>query len=253
MPPIDDSIDKIFQNPGIIEGERSVAAKPSCGGLRNDAMGSFRFVLAAAVLALVACAAPSRETGQGCAVPRLAASPAPGILLGDLGMPPGSLRDDEIAAMAHCLGPDLDAAFARVRDKAIDGKNWTTMSTSYRASEHGMFLQVYADAAAAPSYRLYEMGARMPEGATLLKRSFRVGADGKAEAFRIFIMTRERTGYAPDAHDWRFAVFQPDGTLIGETGGRGDANVRFCIECHRAAQAQDYLLFVPPRFRIDAR
>jgi len=186
-------------------------------------------------------------------VPRLAAAPASQILLGDLGMPPGSLRDDEIDATADCLGHDLDAAFARVRDKAIDGKNWTAMSTNYRASEHGMFLQVYADTAAAPSYRLYEKGARMPEGATLLKRSFRVGADGKAEAFRIFIMTREKPGYAPEANDWRFAVFQPDGSLIGETGGRGDANVRFCVECHRAAHAQDYLLFVPPRHRIEAR
>jgi hypothetical protein len=216
-------------------------------------MTPLRLVLAIAVLALVACATPPREAAQGCVVPRLAASPASQILLGDLGMPPGSLRDDEIDATADCLGPDLDAAFARVRDKAVDGKNWTTMSTNYRASEHGMFLQVYADAAAAPSYRLYEKGARMPIGATLLKRSFRVGADGKAEAFRIFIMTREKPGYAPEANDWRFAVFQPDGTLIGETGGRGDANVRFCIECHRAAHAQDYLLFVPPRFRIDAR
>lgn len=228
-------------------------AKPSHASPRTGPMTPLRFVLAVAVLALVACASPPRETAQGCTVKRLAASPAPGILLGDLGMPPGSLRDDEISAMADCLGPDLDAAFARVRDKAIDGKTWAVMSTNYRASEHGMFLQVYADAAAAPSYRQYEKGARLPEGAALLKRSFRVGADGKAEAFRIFIMTREKPGYAPDANDWRFAVFQPDGSLIGETGGRGDANVRFCVECHRAAHAQDFLLFVPPRHRIDAR
>lgn len=227
-----------------------MAAKPSCGALRNGAMGPVRLALAAAVLALVACASPSREVAQGCAVPRLAASPAMPIELGDLGMPPGHLRDGEIAATADCLGRDLDAAFARVRDKAIDGKTWTAMSTGYRASEHGMFLQVYADTAAAPSYRQYENGTRMPMGATLLKRSFRVGADGKAEAFRTFIMEREKPGYAPEANDWRFAVFQPDGTLIGETGGRGDANVRFCIECHRAAHAQDYLLFVPSAYRI---
>ncbi len=230
-----------------------MAAKPSRGSLRNGPMTPLRLVLAAAVLALVACAAPSRETAQGCTVKRLAASPASQSMLGDLGMPPGSLRDDEIDATADCLGRDLDAAFARVRDKAIDGKAWTAMSKGYRASEHGMFLQVYADAAAAPSYRQYEKGARMPEGATLLKRSFRVRADGEAEAFRIFIMTRERPGYAPEANDWRFAVFQPDGSLIGETGGRGDANVRFCVACHHAAHAQDYLLFVPPRYRIDAR
>lgn len=216
-------------------------------------MTPLRLVLAAAVLALVACAAPPRETAQTCAVPRLAASPAPPILLGDLGMPPDLLRDDEIDATADCLGRDIDAAFARVRDKAIDGKTWTAMSTGYRASEHGMFLQVYADAAATPSYRHYEKGARMPEGATLLKRSFRVRADGKAEAFRIFIMTREKPGYAPETNDWRFAVFEPDGSLIGETSGRGDAKVRFCVECHRAAHAQDYLLFVPPRHRLDAR
>ncbi len=230
-----------------------MTAKPSRGTLRNGTMRSARFALVALTLTLVSCAPPPREAAQGCTVPRLAAMPAMPVELGDLGMPPGHLRDGEIDATAACLGRDLDAVFARVRDKAIDGKAWTAMSKGYRASEHGMFLQVYADAAAAPSYRLYEQGGRLPVGATLLKRSFRVGGDGKAEAFRTFIMEREKPGYAPDANDWRFAVFQPDGTLIGETGGRGDANVRFCVECHRAAHAQDYLLFVPPRHRIDAR
>lgn len=213
-------------------------------------MSSRFLVLAAVASALVSCAAPAPRVAGACDVPRLAAAPASPGELGDLGMPPASLRDGEIAATAACLGKDLDAVFARVRDKAIDGKSWAAMSTGYRASEHGMFLQVYADAAAAESYRQYEMGAPLPVGATLVKRSFRVSADGKAEAFRTFLMEREKPGYAPDANDWRFAVYQADGALIGETGGRGDANVRFCVECHRAAHAQDYLLFVPPAYRI---
>lgn len=227
-----------------------MTAKPSCGRRRNGAMRSVLFVLA---MLLAPISAAAQGVVPECRVTRLAASPAPREALGGLGMPPFHLADAEIDRTAACLTAALDRTLAAVRDRAIMGKGWTTMSSAFRASEHGTFLQVYADGKAAPSYARYEAGARMDEGATVIKRAFRVEADGQARPYRVYVMERMRAGYEPGVNDWRFAAYESDGTLVGETGGRANARVRFCAECHQAGRAQDYLLFVPPRHRIDAR
>ena len=205
--------------------------------------------LLGAMVALAGCARAPVDPAT-CRVARLAAAPVEASALGGLGMPPAHLSAVEIDAVAACLAPGLDAAFAAVGDRALVGKRFAPMSLGYRASEHGMFWQVYADPAAADSYRRYEAGARIAQGGTIVKRSFRVAADGKVEAYRVFAMERMAPGYAPDANDWRFALYAPDGALVGETGGRGDAGVRFCVECHAAARTQDFLLFVPPAYRM---
>ncbi|MFM7344183.1 MAG: cytochrome P460 family protein [Tagaea sp.] len=207
-------------------------------------------ILAAALTLLASCATGPRIDHASCRVERLAASPAPASALGGLGSPPAHLTTAEIEAVADCLRPRIAAAFASVGDRAVAGKSWAVMSRAYKASEHGMFLQVYADPAAAESYRRYEQGARIGRGGTIVKRSFRVETDGRAAPYRTFVMERMTPGYAPDANDWRFAVYEPDGSLIGETGGQGDARVRFCVECHQAARVQDFLLYVPPAYRI---
>jgi Cytochrome P460 len=213
-------------------------------------MGSM--TMAAALAVLTGCAAGPGTDAASCRVGRLAASPAQTSGVGGLGMPPAHLTQAEIDAVAACLEPRIASAFASVRDPSVAGKSWTAMSLGYRASEHGMFLQVYADPAAAESYRRYEAGARIGSGGTIVKRSFRVEADGRAVPYRTFVMTRKAPGHEPDANDWQFSVFEPDGALIGATGGEGNARVRFCVQCHEAARAQDFLLFVPPSYRIPA-
>jgi hypothetical protein len=75
-------------------------------------------------------------------------------------------------------------------------------------------------------------------------------ADGRARAYRIYVMEKMRAGYEPEPHDWRFAAYGSNGALVGETGGRNDARVRFCAECHAAARAQDFSIYVPPTYRI---
>jgi hypothetical protein len=209
-----------------------------------------RSVFFAFPLLLVCLSVAAQDVVPACRVARLAASPAPREALGGLGMPPVHLSEAEIDRIAACLAAALDRTLAAVRDRAVAGKGWSTMSNAFRASEHGTFLQVYADAKAAPSYARYEAGARMGEGATVIKRAFRVDADGHARPYRVYVMERMRAGYEPGVNDWRFAAYEADGTLIGETGGRANARVRFCADCHQAGRAQDYLLFVPPRHRL---
>lgn len=204
-------------------------------------------------LALLAVSAPAQaqSSGAGCRVERLAASPALREATGGLGNPPNHLAPDEIARMATCLTPALDRTFAAVGDPAIRRvRDWAAMSRTYKASEHGTFLQVFAEPQAARSYRQYEAGPAMEQGAVLVKRAFRVDADGRARPYRVYVMEKRAPGAAPGTNDWRFAAYEPDGSLVGETGGRNDARVRFCAACHAAARAQDFLLFVPPAFRL---
>jgi Cytochrome P460 len=199
---------------------------------------------------LSGCATAPLVDSASCRVARLAAAPVPAGSLGGLGMPPTHVTQAEIDAVAACLAPGLDRAFAAVADPAVRGKTWVPMSTAYRASEHGMFLQIYADAGAAESYRNYERGARIAAGGTIVKRSFRVEADGRAVPYRTFVMERRAPGHEPGINDWRFAMFEPSGVLFGETGGQDNARVRFCVQCHEAARAQDFLLYAPPSFRM---
>ena len=204
---------------------------------------------------LFAMTPPARAQGfvPECRIQRLAETPALRETTGALGMPPRHLSAEEIERTAECLVPALDRAFAAANDRAIRSvRDWLRMSRSYKASEHGTFLQVFADRRAAPSYVRYEQGAPMTEGAIIIKRAFRVEADGRARAHRIYVMEKMPAGYEPALHDWRFAAYEPNGTPVGETGGRNDARVRFCAECHAAAREQDFLIYVPPAYRIPA-
>lgn len=213
-------------------------------------MGKWRVVLAVSGV-LWGCSPLPKDEASACRVPRLAAAPAPAATTGGLGMPPGTLTQAEIDATAACLAPALDAAIARAEDATIRAtRQWRPASRTYIASEHGYFLQVFVNAAAADYARLAEAAPKLPQGAAVLKRSFRVAADGTAAPGPVFVVERMAPGYDAAFADWRFAVTTPAGPRMGESGGRDADKVAFCGECHRAARAQDFLFFVPPRFRV---
>ena len=206
--------------------------------------------------ATLAAACASRGDGPGaaveaCRVDRLRAQPAASHMLGGLGTPPEHLSAAEAAATAACLAPALDAVLASAKDPVLRGAAaWAPMSQAYRGSEHGMFLQVYTNPAASGSYLKYELGVPIPVGGVVLKRSFRVAADGKASPFALFVMERMAPGFSPDTNDWRFALIAPDGSTVGATNGPDDAKVRYCAAGHATARRQDFLLFVPPGLRL---
>ncbi len=198
---------------------------------------------------LLAACAPMADGASACRVARAAGAPADA--LGRLSYPPMVLEQAEVDAMAGCLSSELDAALARAEDATIRAtRGWRAMSRTYMASEHGMFLKVYANAAAASDYAKAERGARLPQGAAVLKRSFRVDMAGNAAAGPIFVMERMAEGYDAPNGDWRFAVTTPDGKRVGESGGENAPAVAYCAGCHKSARVQDFLFFVPPRQRV---
>lgn len=213
-------------------------------------MGKWPILLAVSGV-LWSCSPIPKDEAAACRVARLAAAPAPAAVLGSLGQPPETLTAAEIDATAACLAPALDAAVARAEDATIRAtRGWRPASRTYIASEHGYFLQVFVNAAAADYVRLAEAAPKLPQGAAVLKRSFRVAADGTARVGPVFVMERMAPGYDAAFADWRFAVTTPEGPRMGESGGRDAARVAFCGECHRAARAQDFLFYVPPRYRV---
>ncbi len=210
-----------------------------------------------AMAALAGCMAgpPGPLVDAQCRVVRVAAAAAagrpaaPAELGGQPGNPPSVLTGAEIAAVADCLKPALDAALARADDATIRAAGASRpASRTYVASEHGMFLQVFANATGA-GYLAYEKGGRLPQGTAIVKRSFRVAADGTSAPGPLFVMERMTSGYDASTNDWRFAATLPDGQLVGESGGRDAAKVAYCAGCHKSAHVQDFLFFVPPAFR----
>lgn len=209
------------------------------------------FLCCSAVFSLVSASANAQTYSAECRIERLTTTPAARNTAGALGNPPEHLNDSEITKTSECLSSALDRALALVRDAAVARtKSWTAMSSGYRASEHGTYLQVFANPQAAGSYALYEDGARMDVGSTIIKRAFRVEIDGRTRPYRIYIMERMPPGYEVKLNDWRFAAYEANGALVGETGGRQNERVRFCAECHQAARTQDFLFFVPPKYRF---
>jgi len=130
--------------------------------------------------------------------------------------------------------------------------DWKNVSTQpYASSTHGgRYVANYASRKAAPSYGRFEKGGAMPMGGVLAKSSFVVTPEGHVSVGPLFLMEKMGGGFNKASGNWRYTLIMPNGRTVGTTGGKGDRNVRFCIECHAAvAQSQDSMFFLPEEFR----
>ncbi len=84
----------------------------------------------------------------------------------------------------------------------------------------------------------------------IAKDSFAVTQGREIVLGPLFVMQKMAPGFSPATGDWRYMQIQPDGTLLGQTGGPGSERVEYCIGCHLAVQRQDHLYFVPPEYRV---
>jgi hypothetical protein len=89
-------------------------------------------------------------------------------------------------------------------------------------SPHGAFLKLYANDIAIEAAKA---GQPMPDGAIIVKENY--GPD-KQELMAITPMYKMQ-GYNPDAGDWFWAKYGPDGSV--DTAGKVDS----CINCHTTA------------------
>jgi hypothetical protein len=100
-------------------------------------------------------------------------------------------------------------------------------------SPHGAYMKLYANDTAMNAARA---GKYMPYGAILVKENY--GKD-KKNMTALTPMYRVR-GYDPDAGDWFWAKYGPDGKVMKA------GKVKDCIDCHRVRKANGWL-FVRPQ------
>ena len=165
---------------------------------------------------------------------------------------------------------DLSAADAlvvydKVRDRMVAGyrlsndrsaesfARWRRFNSApYRSATHGQrYVNNYANAIGR-AYGRYEAAGPMPVGAILAKDSFAVTQRGDVFTGPLFLMEKMPPGFRPDAHDWRYSMIMPDGSLFGVTNGEGSERVEFCITCHEAVEEEHHqMFFVPDEYRVE--
>src|SRR5258708_3370354 len=128
------------------------------------------------------CAAAPSETGTvatTCVVPRLAATPERITKPNAPGNPPAPvLTDPELRTLTNCVRPNLAAAFgASESPPAREYSTWRLYSSQPFGSEHGSYLEIFANNKAA-AFGKFEDAGVLPEGAIIAKSHFSVTESG---------------------------------------------------------------------------
>ncbi len=98
---------------------------------------------------------------------------------------------------------------------------------------HGARLTTYLNDAAHDA--LTGGAASMPDGAIIVKENYSPGG----ELMAVTTMYKV-AGYNPEAADWHWVKFLPDGSV--DNGGMAQGKVPMCIACHAQQAANDYVL-----------
>lgn len=140
---------------------------------------------------------------------------------------------EEVAAL-----PDASAEAVLAYLSAADFRNswdlWPGKGEKYEGTEpHGALLTTYLNPAAAQAAT--SGAGRMPPGAIVVKDNFM--PDGMLGASTVMYKIE---GYNPEAGDWWWAKFMPDGSV--DMDGMAQGRVEMCIGCHAKGADNDYLL-----------
>ena len=148
---------------------------------------------------------------------------------------------------------EMAAAFSQTDDtSASKYLSWKRYNIApYESTEHGdRYLNNYTNKKS-QAYVKYEKSGIMPVGSVLAKDSFTVLKSGEIYPGPLFLMEKMQKGFKPEFGDWKYVMYLPDGSFIGETNGEGDENVEYCGACHaRVGQSQDHMFFLPLNYRV---
>lgn len=164
------------------------------------------------------------------------------------------LEPAEANAAYDCLNADMKNSYAKSGVKeAGHYMDWKVFSTApYASGTHGgRHVSNYGNAVAEEAYALYEEGGKMPVGSVLAKDSFAVQTDGRAVVGPLFMMEKMGAGFNKASGNWKYMLILPNGQTVGITNGQGSGAVKFCYECHMAAEDTDSLFFLPEEVRVN--
>jgi hypothetical protein len=159
----------------------------------------------------------------------------------------------EARSVYGCLMGEMKAAYAKAGLRQIKGyTDWLVVNNApYQSGTHGgRYVNNYTNSHGDYRYKRFEKSGKMPLGSVLAKDSFVVRPDGKVSVGPMFVMEKMDKGFNKASFDWRYTLVMPNGQIVGMTGGKGSANVKFCYECHvGVADDQDSMMFVPEESR----
>ncbi len=164
---------------------------------------------------------------------------------------PANLSTAESLAIYDNIADDLARGYAAADEPAAKNfRGWRQYNSApYRSATHGnRYINNYANAKASRYGRL-KSGEQLPAGALLAKDSFTVSANGDVYGGPLFLMEKLGKGASPQTGDWRYAMIMPDGSYFGDSTGDGAERVGFCNGCHKAVADDDYLFFIPTKYR----
>ena len=164
------------------------------------------------------------------------------------------LTADEAKAAYDCLYAEMRQAYADTGVPATrDWQGWAAKfnTVPYASATHGArYVNNYSNTTAKAEYGKFGEAKAMPVGSTLIKDSFLVDASGRLAVGPLFIMEKMKSGFDKTTGNWRYYMFNPDGTLFGLTKGKNAAGMDFCHACHQAASDNDFMFFMPEEFRV---
>jgi hypothetical protein len=161
------------------------------------------------------------------------------------------LTDAESSAVYDCLKDDIRRAYLKSDNPvAREFRGWMRFSISpYPAEAHGSrYLLNYANAVAAPVYRKYEDLSKMPVGSIVAKEGFVQHHDGRNGVGPLFIMEKKQQGALPDSGGWHYAMIMPSGMVRADQGIQ-----KFCNDCHKRADDDDFMMFMADEYRVGAK
>lgn len=125
-------------------------------------------------------------------------------------------------------------AFLEAADFRNTWELWPGKGEKYEGSEpHGALLTTYVNAPALQA--VSDLAGEMPVGSVVVKDNFM--PDGMLGATTVMYKVE---GYNPEASDWWWAKFMPDGSV--DMDGMAQGRVEMCIGCHAGGADNDYLM-----------
>ena len=166
------------------------------------------------------------------------------------------LTAEEAIAAYKCMLPEMQAAYSKSKNQIAGSyAKWTVYNKQpYASDTHGgRYVNNYANKTGA-AYGKFEKAGKLKAGSVLAKDSFVVDPAGHLSVGPLFLMEKMKAGFNTPSGNWRYTLIGPDGSVIGETGGKGSKNVEFCAECHAGVgDTQDHLFFMPKDVRKGAK
>jgi hypothetical protein len=139
-------------------------------------------------------------------------------------------------AQSNAMMPDADGKalwkYITETNPYLGWAIWPGFATMQKGqSPHGAWIKYYVNGIAMKAARAGQDS--MPYGAILVKENY---AKDKKTLESLTPMYRVK-GYNPDAGDWFWAKFSPDGKIIAE------GKIKSCIACHQAAADYRFLSY----------